>query len=123
MDDHFDAAERTVIRRLLTHRFELDQTQLAALMTAAEQAATDSPDLFNFTHLVVESFGPAERIGLIEMLWEVAYADGRLDPEEDMLIRRIAGLIHVEDHARGEARLRVLQRISDRLGDGSPAQD
>ncbi|MBS0281793.1 MAG: TerB family tellurite resistance protein, partial [Proteobacteria bacterium] len=54
---------------------------------------------------------PAERIQLIEMLWEVAYADGVLDPEEDLLIRRIAGLIAVEDRERVLARQRVAARM------------
>ena len=44
------------------------------------------------------------------MLWDVAYADGVLDPEEDLLIRRIAGLIYVSDRDRVLARQRVLAR-------------
>ena len=47
---------------------------------------------------------------VIEMLWDVAYADGVLDPEEDLLIRRIAGLIYVDDRERVMARQRVLAR-------------
>jgi len=54
---------------------------------------------------------PQERIDLIEMLWEVAYADGVLDPEEDHLIRRIGKLVYVEDRERVHARQRVLARI------------
>jgi uncharacterized tellurite resistance protein B-like protein len=53
---------------------------------------------------------PEDRIHLIEMLWDVAYADGVLDPEEDLLIRRIAGLIYVGDRDRVLARQRVLAR-------------
>ena len=45
------------------------------------------------------------------MLWEVAYADGKLDAAEDMLIRRIAGLIHVEDIDRMKAKQKVLNKI------------
>ena len=48
---------------------------------------------------------------ILEMLWEVAYADGVLNPEEDQLLRRIAGLIHVSDRDRALARQRVLQRL------------
>ncbi len=113
MDDHFDPAECQAIRRLLARQFALEQDELAAVMKEAERAAAASSDLFGFTHVIVDNFSPAERIRLIEMLWEVGYADGTLDPEEDMLIRRIAGLIHVEDHARGEARLRVMQARAD----------
>jgi uncharacterized tellurite resistance protein B-like protein len=45
------------------------------------------------------------------MLWDVAYADGVLDPEEDLLIRRISGLIHVTDRERVLARQEVLKRL------------
>jgi uncharacterized tellurite resistance protein B-like protein len=45
------------------------------------------------------------------MLWEVAYADGVLDPLEDSLLRRVGGLIDVSDHERGEAKQRVLRRL------------
>jgi uncharacterized tellurite resistance protein B-like protein len=45
------------------------------------------------------------------MLWQVAYADGVLDPEEDLLIRRVAGLIHVTDRERVLARQRALAAL------------
>ena len=51
-----------------------------------------------------------KKIRMLEMLWEVAYVDGELDPAEDMLIRRIAGLIHVEDRDRVLAKQRVLNK-------------
>jgi uncharacterized tellurite resistance protein B-like protein len=57
---------------------------------------------------------PQQRIVLIEMLWEVAYADGVLDPEEDVLLRRVAGLIYVSDADRVAARQRVLQRLQEK---------
>jgi uncharacterized tellurite resistance protein B-like protein len=50
------------------------------------------------------------------MLWDVAYADGVLDPEEDLLIRRIAGLIYVDDRERVLARQRVLARREQKPG-------
>ena len=56
-----------------------------------------------------------ERVGMVEMLWEVAYADGVLDPEEDLLIRRVAGLIHVTDRERVVARQQVLTRLGRTL--------
>ena len=45
------------------------------------------------------------------MLWEVAYADGKLDPDEDVLLRRVAGLVYVSDEDRVAARQRVLSRL------------
>jgi uncharacterized tellurite resistance protein B-like protein len=45
------------------------------------------------------------------MLWDVAYSDGVLTGDEDGLIRRVAGLIYVSDRDRGDAKLRVRERL------------
>jgi uncharacterized tellurite resistance protein B-like protein len=66
--------------------------------------------LHGHTNDIAQQMTPDERIHLIEMLWEVAYADGVLDPEEDLLIRRVAGLVYVTDRDRVLARQRVLAR-------------
>ena len=60
---------------------------------------------------MLERLDAAERIRVIEMLWEVAYADGVLTGDEDALVRRVAGLLYVSDRDRGEARRRVLKRL------------
>jgi uncharacterized tellurite resistance protein B-like protein len=110
MDDTFEPSERAVITRLLAERFDLDANAADQLLAAAECAEAGSSGVYRFTKQVVDAYGTADRIGLIEMMWEVVYADGVLDPDEDALVRRIAGLIHVEDRDRGEARRRVLAR-------------
>jgi uncharacterized tellurite resistance protein B-like protein len=111
MDDTFDAAERRTIERLLGERFVLAPDAVKRLLAAAERRAEESTQLYPFTRLAVEQLDEQGRVRLIEMLWEVAYADGVLDPDEDALLRRVAGLLYVSDHDRGEARKRVLERI------------
>lgn len=112
MDETFDPAERATIERLLAAKFHLDPEAAHRLVTQAEQAVRQSTQYFPFTHRVVESMDAEERIGVIEMLWKVAYADGVLDPHEDMLVRRIAGLIYVPDRDRGVARKRALEKLA-----------
>lgn len=109
-DDTFDARERATIEALLTGRFGLSQAECTALMTAAEARAGQLTQLHGHTSQIAQAMSPDERIQLIEMLWDVAYADGVLDPEEDLLIRRIAGLIYVSDRDRVLARQRALAR-------------
>jgi len=111
MDDRFDAAERSAIERVLTERFALSPEDTHKLVAAAELAVDSSTQLFRFTDSVVRGLDVADRARIIEMLWEVAYADGVLAPEEDALLRRIAGLIHVPDLERGLARQRVMRRL------------
>jgi uncharacterized tellurite resistance protein B-like protein len=89
----------------------LERSEVIRLIKAAEERATEATDLFHFTRVVVENFTEEERIGVIEMLWEVVYSNGVLTGDEDALIRRVAGLIYVSDRDRGEARRRVMQRF------------
>ena len=110
-DDQFDEAERGVIERLLESRFSLSRSDADELLAAGEAVACESAELFHFTRIINERLSFEERVELIEMLWEVAYADGVLDEYEDSLLRRVGGLIYVPDRDRGEARRRVLKRL------------
>ena len=81
------------------------------LVAAGEREAERSAELFHFTRIINRRLSPEQRVELIEMLWEVAYADGELDEYEDSLLRRVGGLIYVPDHERGAGRQRVLKRL------------
>jgi uncharacterized tellurite resistance protein B-like protein len=110
-DDAFDSHERAVIAGLLTRKFDLSEQECEALLEAGAVRAAQMVQLHGHTSHVFEEMTPQERIGMVEMLWDVAYADGVLDPEEDLLIRRISGLIHVTDRERVLARQEVLKRL------------
>jgi uncharacterized tellurite resistance protein B-like protein len=112
-DDRVEVRERGIIERALALRFGLDRSEVTRLMKAAEEGAIKATDLHHFTQTVVRQFSEEERIGVIEMLWEVAYSDGLLTGDEDALIRRVAGLIYVSDRERGEAKRRITQRLAD----------
>ena len=110
-DEGVEDREQGVIQRALARRFGLERSEVIRLVKTAEERAIQAADLFDFTRVVVENFTEEERIGVIEMLWEVAYSDGVLTGDEDALIRRVAGLIYVSDRDRAEARRRVMQRF------------
>lgn len=111
-DDGFADAERAAIRRLLADRYHLTGPETDALIRSASEAQDHSVGLYRQIRRITDGYDAQGRIALIEMLWEVAYADGRLDPDEDALVRRIAGLVHVSDQDRGAARKRVLARLA-----------
>ena len=111
MDGRFDDAERATIQRLLGARFSLEVDDAATLVGEAEQVVGESNQLFRFTKAINDHFSPEQRVELMEMLWEVAYADGVLDDYEENLLRRIAGLIYVTDRDRGLTRNRVRARL------------
>lgn len=111
IDGTFDERERSMVAHLLEQRFGLTAADARALEALAEQRGERSAQLFGFVRTINEKLPRERRIEIIEMLWEVAYADGVLDPLEDTLLRRIGGLIDVSDHERGLARLRVVRRL------------
>jgi uncharacterized tellurite resistance protein B-like protein len=108
--------ERAAIVRLLRERFDLAESEAVELCALAERSAAQSSQYFGFVHLINQRFGPEQRIELVEMLWEVIYADGRLDDLEANLMRRMAGLLYISDQECGAARKRVLARIEERRG-------
>ena len=113
-DDRVEAREQSIIERALARRFGLDRRE-GTRLKAAKEGAIKATDLHHFTQVVVRNFTEEERIGVIEMLWDVAYSDSVLTGDEDALIRRVAGLIYVSDWERGEAKRRVTQRIKGSL--------
>jgi uncharacterized tellurite resistance protein B-like protein len=123
IDGHLDETERAAVRRILERRFALGEAALAELVALAERKAERSTQLFGTAQFLNERLSHERRIEIVEMLWEVAYADGTLDPLEDAMVRRVAGLVDVSDHERGEARLRVLHRLGGNGASRSPEKD
>ncbi len=111
MDGNIDADEEAAIRQIAERSFGLKAEEIDLLMAEATRAQDEANHLIRFTRTIKDRFDEDERIGLIEMLWEVAYADGVLHDYEANLLRRIGGLIYVSDRARGEARKRVMARL------------
>ena len=110
-DDVFDAAESTAITRILAERFDLGEAATKQLFEVSENAKHGAMELFGFVRKLIKDMEEAQRIEVVEMLWEVAYADGVLDAHEDAMIRKVAGLLYVSDYARGAARRRVREKL------------
>ena len=111
MDGSFDEAERDAIAHLLAERFELSEDEVADVIATAEAVENHGNLVFSATQAVRDGLDYEGRVGLMEMLWEVAYADGEIHDWEANLARRVAGLIHVQDKDSGIARKRVRERL------------
>jgi len=109
-DDDYNLSERRVIEGLLRERFSLVAEEAERLIEAADAATDYAVELYTYTRRIKDAFDEDERIRMIEMLWEVVYADGKVDHLEANLLRRVAGLLYVTDRESGEARKRVLDR-------------
>lgn len=111
LDGSFDQDEENAIVRALEANFDLGPTEAQVLVEEAREDVADATDFYRFTRVVKDRMPPEERGAMMEMLWEVAYADGHLHDYEANLVRRVAGLLHVPDQESGAARKRVLSRL------------
>ena len=112
LDGSLDTAEHATVSELLRQRFHLDEAAASDLIRDATQRAGEIVDLYTLTRDIKDTFSLEERISIIEMLWEVVYADGVAHDFETNLVRRVSGLLYVSDVESGAAR----KRVTDRLG-------
>jgi len=112
LDGDFDEDERRVIGNILTERFQLSAEDAEALINDALREHDSPNKVYAATRLIRDVFSDEERIDVLEMLWEVAYADGEVHDYEANLVRRVAGLLYVQDRDSGRARKRVLKRLN-----------
>lgn len=93
----FEEAEVELERAkdVLTERYALEPGEAAALLSAARAESDHAVSLFRFTHLINQHLEMPDKLQLMGMLWDVAYADGRLDKHEDALMHKLADLLYV----------------------------
>ena len=108
-----DDIERQLIIAMLRDTFDIEGEFLEELMQTAETASADASDLFQFTTLINEHYDNQKKIALLESLWRVAYADGRLDKYEETFIRKIAGLIHLPPSEFTKTKLRIKHELNE----------
>lgn len=110
-DDHYDDREKAIIEHALAATFDLSAEEAGALRSAGEAAQADALDIQRFTR-VAKQMSQEEKISFVERLWEIVLSDSVRDPFEDALIRRICGLIYLDDKESGAARSRVAARLA-----------
>ena len=95
-DDKFDEAENNKIISILKNKFNLDDSQVNILLEIADNKNQEMISLYDWTSKINEVYKYTEKKALIRELWDVAFADGRIDKYEDHTIRKIADLIYVK---------------------------
>ncbi|MBZ5488680.1 TerB family tellurite resistance protein [Halomonas aquamarina] len=94
-DYHSSDAERAALKEMLTCRYRLDEGEVEELMALAEAEVEEAVDHYQFVSLVKEHYSYAQRCELVALMWQLAWADGSIDPLEEHRIRRLADLLHV----------------------------
>lgn len=90
-----DESERHLVKRLLESHFSLEKHEAEKLVGVAGARADEVVSLQEFTREIHETLGGGEKMRIMEMLFRVALADGRLDKHERHLLSKVAGLLYI----------------------------
>jgi uncharacterized tellurite resistance protein B-like protein len=112
VDGHFDNDERKALKEILQTRFGLADSEARQLLTDARAREQEAVDLYRFTSVLCRELDQEGRKRMVEMLWEVAYADGVVHEFESNLVWRAAELLGVSTRDRVELRKAVEARLS-----------
>jgi uncharacterized tellurite resistance protein B-like protein len=105
MDGATNAAERATALAALRGKLGLTDEEARALVDLAEAEARDATDYYQFTSLVNRRYTQPQKVRIVEIMWEVAYADAQASPYEEHLIRKIADLLYVDHGSYIRAKL------------------
>jgi uncharacterized tellurite resistance protein B-like protein len=110
IDGDVGDAEREKLHTVIKRQFALDEATTDELVAEATEAEHDAIDLYHFTSLINRSLDEEGRRRVVEMMWEIAYADGDVDEFEKNLIWRAADLLGVSSRERIELGQHVASR-------------
>src|SRR6266516_5088523 len=112
IDGDIDDLEREKLHAVIKQQFALDEATTDELVAEATEAEHEAIDLYRFTSLIDRSLDEEGRRRVVEMMWEIAYADGDVDEFERNLIWRAADLLGVSSRERIE----LGQHVAGRRG-------
>tara|TARA_B100001029_G_C14930515_1_gene377378 strand:- start:370 stop:819 length:450 start_codon:yes stop_codon:yes gene_type:complete len=114
VDESFGEDEKKVISKILMKNFDIvDEKRLKDIIDEAVENFKEAPDLITYTKKIKDHWSLSERVEVVEMLWKVCLIDGVLEPYEDMLIRRVSGLIYVDDKNRKLAKSNAIKKLKN----------
>jgi uncharacterized tellurite resistance protein B-like protein len=109
LDGQPSEAERHKLRALLEYRFDLDPATADQLIRDATVREGEAVDLFHFTSVIMRSVNLEGRLRIIEMMWELVYADGHVSEFEENVVWRAADLLGISSRDRVNLRHRVAE--------------
>jgi len=111
-DGALDADERIQIARVLAGQLQLGAAEIDSIIDGAIDSHEERIEIYGLARSIRAETEPEDRVAIMEMAWMVVLADGELHDYESQLMRRLAGLLYVDDIESGRAAKRARARLS-----------
>jgi uncharacterized tellurite resistance protein B-like protein len=112
LDGEPTEVEKRKLHSLIESSFKLDPGTADRLIASATKVEGEAVDLYHFTSVIMRSVNEEGRLRIIEMMWELVYADGQVSEFEDNVVWRAADLLGVSSRDRIDLKHRVAERQS-----------
>lgn len=98
-DNDADTRELATLKQLIRSHFNLTDEEVENVVSNGEARSEEAVDLIQFTKALNEHMSAENKEKIMQGLWQVAYADQHIDPNEEHIIRKIADLLYIP-HSR-----------------------
>ena len=112
LDGEPSDVEKRKLHSLIESHFGLDRGTADQLIASATRVEGEAVDLYHFTSIIMRSVNEEGRLRIIEMMWDLVYADGQVTEFEDNVVWRAADLLGVSSRDRLELKHQVESRRS-----------
>ena len=123
IDGEPSETEKRKLHSLIESRFGLDRGTADHLIASATLVEGEAVDLYHFTSVIMRSVDEEGRLRIVEMMWELVYADGQVSEFEDNVVWRAADLLGVSSRDRIDLKHRVAARRPAAASGGSDVAD
>jgi len=107
IDGKFSESEMERVLSILQQEYGLSDEEAVFLARRSKEELDESIDLWEFTNAINQNYSVDEKLRLTEKIWEIAYADGKLDQHEDYLVHKLANLLRLTHKQLIDAKLRA----------------
>ncbi len=111
-DGQIDKGEINKIKKSLLTFFEETPEDIDKSLDAAVLNRDNSKSLHFYTSRINKEYSYEKKLLLIEILWDVVLSDGNLHDYEASLIRRLSGLLYINDIDSGNIKRKCLTKLS-----------
>lgn len=106
-DQEFTQEERKHIREAVKGHFDISSESADELIRLSENERKKSIDLWHFTQIIKSTCSKEEKLGILELIWQVIYSDSFLNAHEDHLIHKLATLLGLSHQQLIETKLKI----------------
>lgn len=111
LDENYSQDEKLTINKCLVQLGFGENDKVEKLIDRCEALEKESNQILHLTQ-EIKKLKYTDRLKIIEVLVQVVYADGKMDEFEDNLIRRVCGLVYVENADVGTIKENIKKKLT-----------